>query len=428
VLVSGFGTESGGGLFAVGDGPVEQIDSLSTTGLAVAGGRLARLLRSPTELYGSELLLYDARGIERYTRLDDVVDAHDVVWDGSRWVVASTSRNTIFWLSSACEVADRWVAPGEGDAWHINGLLVDDGTLYATAFGRFERHREWNEHRNDGTGMVFDVHTGDDVLTGLNCPHHPRRVDGTWLVCDSATKELLELDGDGQVTRRLELRSWPRGLAVTDRFLYVGESAMRDQPEATASVAVVSRERWSVVERFVLPCEEVYDVVVAPHELADSARRGFRTNPVRTAEQDRLALFEQAGVQGATLSTLAQPLPAGERRVAIHIQVPDELTTESWNELECRIENLGSSVFVTAPPNPVHLSYRWMQEGRVEEGVRSILPHAIVAGAAADCRLGLVAPSRPGDYELRVTLVQEEVAWFDDHDHTSGFATRVRVV
>jgi acetolactate synthase I/II/III large subunit len=357
-----------------------------------------------------------------------VVDAHDVVWDGSRWVVASTSRNTIFWLSAAGEVVDRWVAPGEGDAWHINGLLIDGGTLYAAAFGRFERHREWNEHRTDGTGIVFDVRSGENVLTGLNCPHHPRRVDGSWLVCDSATHELLELDCDGQVTRRLELRSWPRGLAVTERFLYVGESAMRDRPEATASVAVVSRDDWRVVERFDLPCEEVYDVVVAPHQLAESARRGFRTNPVRTAEQDRLALLEQAGAGGSALSTLAQPLPPTERLVAIQIDVPEELSTESWTELECRIENLGSSVFVTAPPNPVHLSYRWVQDGRIEEGVRSILPHAIVAGAAADCRLGLVAPSRPGDYELRVTLVQEEVAWFDDHDHTSGFAVRVRVV
>jgi acetolactate synthase-1/2/3 large subunit len=253
-------------------------------------------------------------------------------------------------------------------------------------------------------------------------------VDGSWLVCDSATGQLLELDRDGEVTRRLELRSWPRGLAVTEHFLYVGERAMRDQPEATASVAVVSRDDWSVVQRFDLPCEEVYDVVVARHELAESAWRGFRTNPIRTAEQDRLALFEQAGGQGATLSTLAQPLLPGERRVAIRIQVPDEVSTESWTELECRIENLGSSVFVTAPPNTVHLSYRWVQDGWVEGGVRSILPHAIVAGAAADCRLGLVAPSRPGDYELRVTLVQEEVAWFDDHDEGSGFATRVRVV
>jgi hypothetical protein len=343
-------------------------------------------------------------------------------------VVASTSRNTIFWLSRAGEVVDRWVAPGEGDAWHINGLLVDEGTLYAAAFGRFEHHREWNDHRNAGTGIVFDVHTGDDVLTGLNCPHHPRRVDGSWLVCDSATNELLEHDRDGQVTRRLELRSWPRGLAVTDRFLYVGESTMRDQPEASASVAVVSRDRWRIVERFDLPCEEIYDVVVAPHELAESARRGFRTNPVRTAEQDRIALFERAGVQGATLSTLAQPLPPAERLVAIQIDVPEELSTDSWSELECRIANRGSSVFVTAPPNPVHLSYRWVREGRVEEGVRSILPHPIVAGAAADCRLGLVAPSNPGDYELRVTLVQEEVAWFDDHDHSNGFSARVRVV
>ena len=162
-------------------------------------------------------------------------------------------------------------------------------------------------------------------------------------------------------------------------------------------------------------------------ELTECARRGFRTDPVphRRARTGRAL---RAGRLRARRCRLLATAPPGERLVAIQIHVPDQLATESWNELECRIENLGSSVFVTAPPNPVHLSYRWVQEDRVEEGVRSILPHAIVAGAAANCRLGLVAPSRPGDYELRVTLVQEEVAWFDDHDEGSGFATRVRIV
>src|SRR5437762_7009036 len=52
LLASGFGEDTGGGLFAVDGSKVEQLDDLSTTGLAVSGSRLARALQGPTE--GSE--------------------------------------------------------------------------------------------------------------------------------------------------------------------------------------------------------------------------------------------------------------------------------------------------------------------------------------------------------------------------------------
>src|SRR5215475_4723367 len=96
-LISGFGAGAGaGGLFLLEDGACERLDTLSSTGIAGAGGRVARLLRSATELYGSELLVYDERGIERYVRLDEVVDPHDLLWDGSHYVVASTTANSVF--------------------------------------------------------------------------------------------------------------------------------------------------------------------------------------------------------------------------------------------------------------------------------------------------------------------------------------------
>ena len=117
LLVSGFGERSGEGIFVVSDRGVEQVDSLSSTGLAVARGRVARLVRSATEHYGSELLLYDVNGVERYVRLDDVVDPHDVVWDGTHYVVASTTANSLFWLSAHGEVVRRWQAP----AWAMPG-------------------------------------------------------------------------------------------------------------------------------------------------------------------------------------------------------------------------------------------------------------------------------------------------------------------
>lgn len=430
LLVSGFGERSGGGIFAVSGARVEQIDSLSSTGLAVADGQVARLVRSATEHYGSEVLLYDMQGVERYVRLDEVVDPHDVVWDGTHYVVASTTANSLFWLSPQGEVVRRWQAPGDGDAWHLNSLVLADGRLYGCAFGRFEHHRDWIGHRDDGSGIVFDVESGRDVLTGLDCPHHPRRVDGSWLVCNSAQHELLELDDAGRVQRRLELRSWTRGLAVAGDTLFVGESAARDQADTggEASVAVVSRQDWRIRDRVLLPCDEIYDVVVAPTELVDGVRRGFRTNPLRTAERDQLALFDQVGARPRRLWATGDALAPEDCRVALSATLPLELSAGTWNEVTCRIENLGPAFLVSAPPHPVHISYRWVAGAATEEGERTRLPQSIAPSTSADCYLGLRAPAEPGVYELQVTLVQEGVAWFDELDPQSVWGTTVVVV
>jgi len=41
--------------------------------------------------------------------------------------------------------------------------------------------------------------------------------------------------------------------------------------------------------------------------------------------------------------------------------------------------------------------------------------------------LGLHAPAEPGVYELRVTLVQEGVAWFDELHPENALRTSVRI-
>jgi len=179
LLISCLGEQTGGGLFAFDGDTLEQLETLSTTGLALAGGRLGRLLWSSGET-GSvgELLIYDEAGVERYVRIDSLREPHDLAWAGQEFLAVSTLTNSVLWLSASGEVTRTWRAEGDGDAWHLSSLFPVDDTVVAAAFGRFSRHRDWSDGRAAGAGIVFDLLTGADVMNGLSCPHDPRLIDG----------------------------------------------------------------------------------------------------------------------------------------------------------------------------------------------------------------------------------------------------------
>jgi acetolactate synthase-1/2/3 large subunit len=435
LLVSSPDEDTGGGLFAFDGREVEHVDRLSTGGLCLAGERLMRSLWSALADAPGEVLTYDDRGVQAYQRLDPLTAPHDIAWDGRQVVAVSTGSNSLLWVSPAGEITRTWRAPGQGDAWHLNCLCFHDGRLLASAFGRYPRHRDWSGRLAEPAGILFDVETGRDMLAGLHCPHHPRFVDDAWLVCNSAGREVAHVEPDtGVVRRRLGLQGWTRGVAVSDDYLFVGESAHRHAARwSTASVAVVCRRTWDLLGRLPLPCREVYDLLLVPAALLEGVRRGFRTNAQRAAEQEQYALFAQAGVQPLRLWASGDPLPPEACRVHVAAELPAVLEADADVELSCTVENTGRALLVSAPPNPVLLSYRWFaaRTGRwlpEPEALRTRLPHTLVPGRPAACRMKVRAPAAPGKYRLRITLVQEHVAWFDEADPQNACERRVEVV
>src|SRR5262249_29907968 len=176
-------------------------------------------------------MVYDEAGVERYVRIDSLREPHDLVWNGQTFLAVSTLSNSVLWISPSGEVTRTWRADGDGDAWHLNSLFPVNGTVVAAAFGRFSNHREWSNGRAAGAGIVFDLKTGVDVVNGLSCPHHPRLIAGSWLICNSAERELVLADAaSGAIERRIALQGWTRGLAVDNGVIYVGESADNVDP------------------------------------------------------------------------------------------------------------------------------------------------------------------------------------------------------
>ncbi|WP_081452373.1 DUF4915 domain-containing protein [Verrucomicrobium spinosum] len=437
LVASCLGELTGGGLCMGGIGGMQVVDRLSSTGLFVKDGLVARALWTPSQMAEmAELLIYDHKGVLGYQRLDATADVHDVLLlDDGGCVVVSTGTNELIWYSEGGQVVKRWRAEGEGDSWHLNSLLQHAGELYACAFGKFQKHREWAQAKDSGSGCVIKISTGEVVLTGLMCPHNPRLSGDSWILCNSARGELVEVDAASQViTRSQSLGGWTRGLAFADEHVFVGVSANRQyrDPGVSASIAVLDRQSWQVTGRIELPFEEVYDLVLLPPEQVLGLQRGFATSPSRTAEQERYALFRQAGVEPTRLWPSGDPLASESCRIQVTAQVPEVMTIGTRVQIPCEVRNAGNAILATMPPCPVHISYKWLDPATGKrladtEGLRTRLSRSLLPGEALTCQLVVQAPALEGEWIVAVTLVQEQVAWFDDLDPGSSFRKKVSV-
>jgi acetolactate synthase I/II/III large subunit len=436
-MAAGFG-EAGeaGGLFELHPEGFEPVDRLSSTGLCIVDHKLVRALRATDPGSFAELLVYDTRGIRQYLRLDEVLDPHDVIWDPRHeaYVIVSSLTNSIHWVATDGRELKRQVLPGAGDSWHVNSLLWAEQRLYAAAFGDFDRHREWKSHFGDRRGLVVDLESGETLVDGLECPHHPRLVDGAWVICDSLPGRLLRADPEtGCVRDTLDLAGFTRGIAVTDDHVLVGESPRTRAGERAAdpaSVAVVDRHSWTLVDRIEVAACEIYDLVLVDEALAEGVRRGFRTNPDRVLEQDQLKLFDEAGVRPRRLWAVTEPLAEEDCRVSLQCAPPSELALHETLLVACVVTNEGGAFLLSAPPFPVHLSYRWRRgdsDSAVMEGEPSRLSRALAPGERAEVTLLLVPPPDPGAYRLEITLKQDGVRWFDEVCPANRICADVRI-
>lgn len=438
VLVSGLcDGDTGGGLCVLDGENMQTIDRVSTVGMTLFEGRLARLLRAPLATGGGEILIYDERGVSHYLRIDELSDAHYMAWDGQYLIVSSTGNDSLLWITLSGEVVRRWRAPASGgdDSWHLNDVCLVGGKLYACAFGRHAHYRGYKAHLNSGDGFVFDIASGRTVVTGLCAPHSPRYFDGTWTVCDSLRNSVVQVDAEDHRKREAMLRSFTRGLAVTDDYLIVGESVLRktDGGPTRGSVAVLRRADFSFVARFEVPFREVGDVVVAPRSLLHAVKTGFRTNLLRVSDSDQLQMFRDVGIEPKRLWATSERLTPEQCKVRVDAKIPATFMRGKLSLVECTVQNLSEAFLCSELPYPVNLSYRWKSivdpaATASGDGNRTRLPCMLPPGSSLHCRIEVLAPEIEGEYEIVITLVQESIAWFNDLNPSNACSAVVKVV
>jgi hypothetical protein len=94
------------------------------------------------------------------------------------------------------------------------------------------------------------------------------------------------------------------------------------------------------------------------------------------------------------------------------------------------ITNSGSLVWGAFGKRAVTVSYHWLDAARqpvVREGLRTSLPHDIKPGERVELACFLRAPEVAGRMTLVWTLVQENVAWFNDKNGQSSFECEVDI-
>jgi hypothetical protein len=184
----------------------------------------------------------------------------------------------------------------------------------------------------------------------------------------------------------------------------------------------------------------IYDVATVDTDYDEAAY--LRANP-DVAEAVRAGSvrsgyhhwYAQGRTQGrvAAAGELAHdaPIEPSAMRVRIATTIPPSVPTDRNFALQVELENLGSAAYETTGRYPVYLCYRWYDAAgtwtEVGRSVHTALPGALMPGESTTLRAVVATPKSAGRHVLAVTLLQQNVAWFDDVDPANGFRDVVLV-
>jgi Wzt-like putative exopolysaccharide export protein len=114
----------------------------------------------------------------------------------------------------------------------------------------------------------------------------------------------------------------------------------------------------------------------------------------------------------------ADEMPSGNPFQAELIAMEDVKAVGVREEIEVpmKVKNTSGAVWFPIGNNPVNVSYHWIDdkgETVVHDGSRTSLGRPVLPGDEITLNAGISGPEQPGNFTLRLTLVQEGIAWFE---------------
>jgi uncharacterized protein (TIGR03032 family) len=227
---------------------------------------------------------HDACFLTRSSLFTGEVQAHELAWAGDELWLVNTAFGCLCTLDGRHSFVPRWRPPfltalAPDDRCHLNGLAVADGApRYVTALAETDTPQGWRADKVH-SGCLIDVASGQTVARGFAMPHSPRVHRGrVWMLHSGAGQLVLVDPQSGRAQTVTELPGYVRGLALYDRFAFVGLSKIREtstfggmpiaqrRPELKCGVGVVDLGTGRLVAHleFVTGVEEIFDVQVVP--------------------------------------------------------------------------------------------------------------------------------------------------------------------
>lgn len=258
-------SSNGGGLFILlDDMHGVKIDSKSTTGLDCSEGNVYRAIQRNA---GFELLIYSVQGVEKrfYPEIQDV---HDIKMFHKELYVVSTGSNEVVVLDENLHIGRKRSFDVGGDSWHLNCLTEMNDRLYCSAFCEISAPYQY-KGRTLNSGFLFDVETGERILTGLSQPHSPVASGSLIYICNSELKEVIVKDHHDQLVQNIPLGGYTRGLHIEGDLAYIGTSKNRAAPDTQSAgqVRIVDLRSLEIQSTVLLPFNEIYDIKPVDEEL-----------------------------------------------------------------------------------------------------------------------------------------------------------------
>jgi hypothetical protein len=141
--------------------------------------------------------------------------------------------------------------------------------------------------------------------------------------------------------------------------------------------------------------------------------------PIDAPAYDKFALLARRNVALTEFSARLAPLAR-----------PSRMPCAADAMVDLAITNTSSVAWPAFGKRAVFVAYHWLdRRGRcvLYDGIRTNLPHDVRPGERVEVRCVLRAPDTPGRMTLVWTLVQEQVAWFNDRDRKSQHASEIEI-
>ena len=159
--------------------------------------------------------------------------------------------------------------------------------------------------------------------------------------------------------------------------------------------------------------------VATPPDIAGSLLREFSLNEIMNA-RSIFAVASNSSIDPARIihQLIQNPLDANKLNAKISVQsYPRIVAPDEYFSVKIILDNLSCERWVSLLPNPVYLSYHWLNDKGIYEvfdGIRTGIRYPLLPGESRHFSLDIIAPKIAGEYVLQVTLVQEACCWFEN--------------